>query len=143
PGGGARACGAVLRRFPQAVLSHCKFCPGDRQVPGRPANPGRARAGPTRLPAARASERSHAMSTAPATVGVIGLGNMGLPMAGHLLAAGFALRGYDVRPEAVDAPAPAGGAPAAGPAAAGAGAGVAVPPPPPGGAPRGGGGAGA
>src|SRR5205809_926033 len=27
------------------------------------------------------------MTTAPATVGVVGLGNMGLPMAGHLLAA--------------------------------------------------------
>jgi 3-hydroxyisobutyrate dehydrogenase-like beta-hydroxyacid dehydrogenase len=26
------------------------------------------------------------MTTAPATVGVVGLGNMGLPMAGHLLA---------------------------------------------------------
>ncbi len=56
------------------------------------------------------------MTTAPATVGVIGLGNMGLPMAGHLLAAGFGVRGYDVRPEAVDALARAGGVPTASPA---------------------------
>jgi 3-hydroxyisobutyrate dehydrogenase-like beta-hydroxyacid dehydrogenase len=66
------------------------------------------------------------MTTAPATVGVVGLGNMGLPMAGHLLAAGFGVRGYDVRPEAVDALARAGGTPAASPAAAVAGAPVAI-----------------
>ena len=62
------------------------------------------------------------MTTAPATVGVIGLGNMGLPMAGHLLAAGFTVQGYDVRPEAAAALAEAGGVPAASPAAAAAGA---------------------
>jgi 3-hydroxyisobutyrate dehydrogenase-like beta-hydroxyacid dehydrogenase len=62
------------------------------------------------------------MSTVPATVGVIGLGNMGLPMAGHLLAAGFAVQGYDVRPEAAAALAGAGGVPAASPAEAAAGA---------------------
>lgn len=55
-------------------------------------------------------------------VAVIGLGNMGLPMAGHLLAAGFGVQGYDVRPEAVSALARAGGVPAASPAAAAAGA---------------------
>ena len=66
------------------------------------------------------------MTTAPATVGVIGLGNMGLPMAGHLLAAGFAVRGYDVRPEAVDVLARAGGTPTASPAEAVAGAPVAI-----------------
>ena len=43
------------------------------------------------------------MTTAPAIVGVIGLGNMGLPMAGHLLTAGFGVQGYDVRPEAAAA----------------------------------------
>ena len=62
------------------------------------------------------------MTTAPATVGVIGLGNMGLPMAGHLLAAGFGILGYDVRPEAAAALAEAGGVPAASPAGAAAGA---------------------
>jgi L-threonate 2-dehydrogenase len=62
------------------------------------------------------------MTTAPATVGVIGLGNMGLPMAGHLLAAGFAVQGYDVRPEAAAALAEAGGGSAASPAEAAAGA---------------------
>jgi 3-hydroxyisobutyrate dehydrogenase-like beta-hydroxyacid dehydrogenase len=61
------------------------------------------------------------MATAPAIVGVIGLGNMGLPMAGHLLAAGFAVQGYDVRPEAAAALAEAGGVPAASPAGAAAG----------------------
>jgi len=62
------------------------------------------------------------MTSAPAIVGVIGLGNMGLPMAGHLLAAGFGVQGYDVRPEAAAALAEAGGMPAASPAAAAAGA---------------------
>jgi L-threonate 2-dehydrogenase len=62
------------------------------------------------------------MTTALATVGVIGLGHMGLPMAGHLLAAGFAVQGYDVRPEAAAALAEAGGVPAASPAEAAAGA---------------------
>jgi len=62
------------------------------------------------------------MSTAPATVGVIGLGNMGLPMAAHLIAAGFAVRGYDVRPEAAAALAEAGGVPVNSPAEAAAGA---------------------
>ena len=62
------------------------------------------------------------MATAPVTVGVVGLGNMGLPLAGHLLAAGFDVRGYDVRPEAVAALAAAGGAPAASPAGTAAGA---------------------
>lgn len=66
------------------------------------------------------------MTTAPATVGVIGLGNMGLPMAGHLLAAGFAVRGHDVRPEAMDALARAGGTPTASPADAVAGAPMAI-----------------
>jgi len=62
------------------------------------------------------------MTAAPATVGVVGLGNMGLPMAGHLLTAGYGVRGYDVRSEAVDALARAGGVPAASPAETAAGA---------------------
>jgi 3-hydroxyisobutyrate dehydrogenase-like beta-hydroxyacid dehydrogenase len=62
------------------------------------------------------------MTSAPAIVGVIGLGNMGLPMAGHLLAAGFGVQGYDVRPEAAAALAEAGGVSAASPAEAAAGA---------------------
>ena len=66
------------------------------------------------------------MTTASATVGIIGLGNMGLPMAGHLLAAGFAVRGYDVRPEAVNALARAGGTPTASPAEAVTGAPMAI-----------------
>lgn len=42
-------------------------------------------------------------------IAFIGLGNMGLPMAGHLHAAGHALRGFDLRTEARDAFARAGG----------------------------------
>lgn len=66
------------------------------------------------------------MTSAPATVGVVGLGNMGLPMAGHLLAAGFGVRGYDVREEAVAALAKAGGVPTASPAGAAAGAAIVI-----------------
>ncbi len=66
------------------------------------------------------------MTVTPATVSVIGLGNMGLPMAGHLAAAGFGVRGYDVRAEAVSALAAAGGEPAASPADAAAGASVVI-----------------
>ncbi len=36
------------------------------------------------------------------TVGFIGLGSMGLPMAKNLVARGFAVRGFDVRPAAMD-----------------------------------------
>lgn len=56
------------------------------------------------------------MTPAPASVGIVGLGNMGLPMAGHLLAAGFPVWGCDVRPEAADALAAAGGIPVTTPA---------------------------
>lgn len=66
------------------------------------------------------------MTSAPATVGIVGLGNMGLPMSGHLAAAGFPVRGYDVRPEAARALAGAGGERAASPAAAAAGADVVI-----------------
>lgn len=59
-------------------------------------------------------------------VGVVGLGNMGLPMAGHLVAAGFPVRGYDVRPAATGALEQAGGEPAGSPAAAAADAQVVI-----------------
>jgi 3-hydroxyisobutyrate dehydrogenase-like beta-hydroxyacid dehydrogenase len=45
-------------------------------------------------------------------VGVIGLGNMGAPIARHLAAAGFVVHGYDVRPAARDGLRDDGGIPA-------------------------------
>ncbi|HEY6279493.1 MAG TPA: NAD(P)-dependent oxidoreductase [Streptosporangiaceae bacterium] len=66
------------------------------------------------------------MATDPATVGVIGLGNMGLPMAGHLLAAGYRVQGCDLRPEPAAALAGLGGVPAPDPASAATGAGVVI-----------------
>jgi 3-hydroxyisobutyrate dehydrogenase len=50
-------------------------------------------------------------------VGFIGLGNMGSPMAGHLVRAGFEVTGYDLREEAVAAFARDGGGNVAGTAA--------------------------
>lgn len=44
------------------------------------------------------------------TIGFIGLGSMGLPMAKNLVAKGFAVRGYDVRPQPGEELAQAGGA---------------------------------
>jgi L-threonate 2-dehydrogenase len=44
------------------------------------------------------------------TVGFIGLGSMGLPMARNLLARGFTVRGFDLNPAALDALERAGGA---------------------------------
>ena len=58
------------------------------------------------------------------TVGVIGLGAMGMGMARSLLGRGFAVQGYDVRPEAAAALAAEGGTQAASPAAAAQGAGL-------------------
>ncbi len=55
-------------------------------------------------------------------IALVGLGAMGLPMATNLVAAGFAVRGYDLRPESRGAFAAAGGAAADTPAAAAAGA---------------------
>jgi L-threonate 2-dehydrogenase len=52
-------------------------------------------------------------STATA-VGVIGLGNLGLPYAEMLLRAGYRVIGFDVRAEALEALSAAGGVPAAG-----------------------------
>jgi putative dehydrogenase len=43
------------------------------------------------------------------TVGFVGLGSMGLPMAKNLVARGFAVRGFDVRPSVVDGLVEAGG----------------------------------
>ncbi|HYD65370.1 NAD(P)-dependent oxidoreductase [Azospirillum sp.] len=47
------------------------------------------------------------------TIGFIGLGSMGMPMAGNLLAKGFQVRGFDVRAESAAALADRGGTPAA------------------------------
>jgi L-threonate 2-dehydrogenase len=55
-------------------------------------------------------------------VGFIGLGSMGLPMAKNLAARGFAVRGFDMRPAAIDSLAEAGGARAATPSDAAHGA---------------------
>lgn len=59
-------------------------------------------------------------------IGMIGLGAMGAGMAGCLLRAGFAVRGYDVRAEAGAALAAAGGSAASSPAAAARDAGLLV-----------------
>ncbi len=50
------------------------------------------------------------------TVGVIGLGKMGLPLAGHLVNVGFSVVGYDVDDEAMAAVESAGGVRSASPA---------------------------
>jgi putative dehydrogenase len=55
-------------------------------------------------------------------VGFIGLGSMGLPMAKNLAARGFAVRGFDMRPAAIDSLAETGGARAATPSDAAHGA---------------------
>jgi L-threonate 2-dehydrogenase len=56
------------------------------------------------------------------TVGFIGLGAMGLPMAKNLAGRGFSVRGFDMRPQVVEALTQAGGQPAASVAEAAAGA---------------------
>jgi putative dehydrogenase len=58
------------------------------------------------------------------TIGFIGLGAMGLPMARNLAARGFSVRGFDMRRTAVEALAQAGGVRAASAAEASAGADV-------------------
>ena len=60
------------------------------------------------------------------TIGFIGLGSMGLPMAKNLAARRFAVRGFDIRPAAIDSLAEAGGARACAPADAANGADVLV-----------------
>ena len=62
------------------------------------------------------------MAVTPERIAFVGLGAMGLPMARRLAAAGFAVRGYDIRPESRAALAAAGGAPAESPAQAAEGA---------------------
>lgn len=47
------------------------------------------------------------------SIGFVGLGNMGMPMATRLLAAGYQVTGFDVAPEPREALAAAGGTPAA------------------------------
>jgi L-threonate 2-dehydrogenase len=56
------------------------------------------------------------------TVGFIGLGAMGLPMAKNLAGRGFSVRGFDMRPQVVEALTQVGGQPAASVAEAAAGA---------------------
>lgn len=56
------------------------------------------------------------------TIGFIGLGSMGLPMAGNLAAKGFTVRGFDVRAESVAALVDKGGTGAASAAEAASGA---------------------
>ena len=56
------------------------------------------------------------------TIGFVGLGAMGLPMALRLVAAGFAVRGFDLKAAALDALGQAGGTRAASAAEAAAGA---------------------
>lgn len=42
------------------------------------------------------------MSRVPSRVGIVGLGKMGLPMARHLITAGFEVHGIDLDPDAMD-----------------------------------------
>ena len=60
------------------------------------------------------------------TIGFVGLGAMGLPMATNLLAAGYAVRGFDLNPAALASLAAAGGVAAGSAAEAAAGAGALV-----------------
>ena len=60
------------------------------------------------------------------TVGFIGLGSMGLPMAKNLVARGFAVRGFDVRPASIELLTQAGGTAAQSAAAVSTGADVLV-----------------
>jgi 3-hydroxyisobutyrate dehydrogenase len=61
-----------------------------------------------------------------ATIGFIGLGNMGGPMAANLVKAGHTVTGYDLNPKALEALAKAGGNVAASAAAAARGASVVI-----------------
>ena len=58
----------------------------------------------------------------PGTVGFVGLGAMGLPMALNLLKAGYSVRGFDLNPAALAALGEAGGTGAASAAEAATGA---------------------
>jgi len=70
--------------------------------------------------------RSRRGDEAVTTVGFVGLGSMGLPMARNLAARGFKLRGFDVRPSAMDALVEGGGERTSSAAEAGRGVGVLV-----------------
>jgi 3-hydroxyisobutyrate dehydrogenase len=61
-----------------------------------------------------------------ATIGFIGLGNMGAPMAANLVKAGHGVTGYDINPEALKALAAAGGKTAASASEAAKGADVVI-----------------
>jgi 3-hydroxyisobutyrate dehydrogenase len=61
-----------------------------------------------------------------ATIGFIGLGNMGAPMAANLVKAGHGVTGYDINPEALKALAAAGGKMAASASEAAKGADVVI-----------------
>ena len=63
---------------------------------------------------------------APRRIGFVGLGAMGLPMAKNLVAGGFVVQGYDIRPEARSALSAVGGVAADSPAGAFDGADAAV-----------------
>ena len=69
---------------------------------------------------------TEATVAAPRRIGFVGLGAMGLPMAKSLVAGGFAVQGYDIRPEARSALSAAGGVAADSPAGAFDGADAAV-----------------
>jgi L-threonate 2-dehydrogenase len=60
------------------------------------------------------------------TVGFIGLGSMGLPMAKNLATRGFGVRGFDLRPHAIDSLVAVGGTRASAPADAADGADVLI-----------------
>lgn len=62
----------------------------------------------------------------PSSVAIVGLGSMGLGMARSLVRAGFAIKGFDVNAQALNALEAAGGTSAESPAAAAANAGIAV-----------------
>src|SRR3979411_1152903 len=57
----------------------------------------------------RTSESGHQVRTAMATVGFIGLGNMGLPMAQNLVKSGHAVSGFDLSEYATERLAVGGG----------------------------------
>ena len=55
----------------------------------------------------------HAALTPPATIGFVGLGNMGGPMARNLIKAGYIVTGFDTDKARLDRFVSAGGKPAA------------------------------
>src|SRR4051794_4124074 len=87
--------------MPSSMPARCRPCM--TATASRPRRwHGASRAGCDRV----ADRRGVAAMT---TVGFVGLGSMGLPMARNLVARKLAVRGFDVRPQAGDALAAAGG----------------------------------